>query len=701
MSDPLMFLALGALAVVLILQVLIFVRRAAPGSDARHSVEIRSAIEQMGQSFREQLQQQRVDLVELRGSTEAVGARVTDLLPAQGQLIGALSQHVTTVMSGTEARVGEMKLATEERLTRLTESIDGRLQSFGAASSTSSKELREELAASIATLSSSLGQNISQTSSMQKDQLEIFARSLNTLVERNDQFRATVEEKLALFRAEMVTSHEKLGSDAQANRDRQRDEMQASLKAFGDLMARELGESRTAQTALLQASEQRIAGLAESNEKRLDVLRSTVDGKLEKSRQEMQATHTRLGEEASQNRVKQRDEIRDSLKQFGDSMTLNLSEMREAQAKSIGGFGDRIAAMSDANEKRFEILRGAIDSRLNEIRESNEKKLEEMRATVDEKLQGTLEKRLGESFAQVSDRLEQVHKGLGEMQSLATGVGDLKRVLTNVKTRGGWGEVQLGALLEQLLAPEQFEKNVVTREGTREAVEFAIKLPARGDQDGITYLPIDAKFPVEDYQRLMDAHEKADVEGIETAGKALEISIRTCAKTISDKYLNPPVTTDFGIMFLPTEGLYAEVARRPALIEQMQRLRVVIAGPTNLAVILNSLQMGFRSLAIQKRSSEVWSLLGVVKSEFGKFGESLDAVKKKLQEAQNKIELTGQRSRAIERKLRDVQTLPEKEAGEMLMIRASDDDSEDVVPVVLDLDVFDDEELVGEQSGSL
>ncbi|MDO9263294.1 MAG: DNA recombination protein RmuC, partial [Desulfosalsimonadaceae bacterium] len=297
--------------------------------------------------------------------------------------------------------------------------------------------------------------------------------------------------------------------------------------------------------------------------------------------------------------------------------------------------------------------------------------------TVDEKLQGTLEKRLGESFKQVSERLELVHKGLGEMQTLATGVGDLKRVLTNVKTRGTWGEVQLGALLEQVLSPDQFETNVATKGGS-ERVEFAIRLPGQGtDRDEVVWLPIDAKFPIEDYQRLMEAQERADVEGVEAAGKQLESRVKACASDICRKYLNPPKTTDFGILFLPIEGLFAEVIRRTGLVDAIQRdCRVVIAGPTTLWSILSSLQMGFRTLAIQKRSSEVWNLLGAVKTEWTKYGDVLDAVQKKLHQASDTIEKAKSRSRAVGRKLKDVQELPIEEAIVMLPLNAVEDETE-------------------------
>ena len=308
--------------------------------------------------------------------------------------------------------------------------------------------------------------------------------------------------------------------------------------------------------------------------------------------------------------------------------------------------------------KSLEGVRSIVDLRLKQIQEDNAKQIDKMRATVDEKLQGTLEKRLGESFKLVSDRLEQVHQGLGAMQQLASDVGGLQKVLTNVKTRGGWGEVQLGALLEQVLTPDQFARNVKTREESGEHVEFAIKLP--GDENGApVWLPIDAKFPTEDYQRLIGAQEKGDVPAIDDAMKSLETQLRKCAKDICQKYINPPRTTDFALMFLPTEGLYAEAIRRVGLAEQVQRdCRVVFAGPTTLVALLNSLQMGFRTLAIQKRSSEVWNLLAGVKTEFGKFGEALSAVKDKLDQAARKMEDVDVRSRAISKKLRDVEELP-------------------------------------------
>jgi DNA recombination protein RmuC len=314
----------------------------------------------------------------------------------------------------------------------------------------------------------------------------------------------------------------------------------------------------------------------------------------------------------------------------------------------------------------LETIRTSVDQRLQSIQADNAKKLEEMRQTVDEKLQATVERRFSESFKLISDRLEQVHKGLGEMQTLAVGVGDLKKVLSNVKTRGTLGEIQLGAILGQILAPEQYQQNVAVRQGSQERVEFCVVMPGQGNGGGALMLPIDSKFPNEDYQRLLESYDAADGD-LEYAAKQFEISIRKNAKTIADKYINPPHTTDFAIMFVPTEGLYAEIVRRSELFNALHRdLKVLVVGPTNLAALLNSLQMGFRTLAIEKRSSEVWEILGAVKAQFGKFGDILDKTKKKLVEATNTIDDASQRSRVITRQLGKVQELPVEVAVPLL-----------------------------------
>ena len=364
--------------------------------------------------------------------------------------------------------------------------------------------------------------------------------------------------------------------------------------------------------------------------------------------------------------------LREEVGRNRDETSRTAKDNRDELARTLTSFADslsrQLTTLTQSSEQRLERMRDTVESRLKNLQDDNNQKLEKMRETVDEKLHSTLEKRLGESFRLVSERLEKVQEGLGEMKSLATDVGGLKRVLTNIKTRGTWGEIQLGNLLEQILTSGQYDRNVVTRPGSNDRVEFAIRLPGRdGERDAPVWLPIDAKFPQEDYQRLIDAQEQANPALVEEAARMLESRIKGEAKAIREKYLAPPHTTDFGIMYLPTEGLYAEVLRRPGLFDTLQRdFRVVITGPTTLLAVLNSLQMGFRTLAIEKRSSEVWILLGAVKAEFGKFGEILERTQKKLQEASNTIEHAATRSRVIERKLKDVQQLPAAEAAGML-----------------------------------
>lgn len=355
----------------------------------------------------------------------------------------------------------------------------------------------------------------------------------------------------------------------------------------------------------------------------------------------------------------QREELSGALQKLGETNLQSIAEIGAILKGQLETVSQQTGKLTESNEARLESLRAVVDLRLKQLQEDNARQIDKMRATVDEKLQGTLEKRLGESFQLVSERLEAVHRGLGTMQQLARDVGGLQRVLTNVKTRGGWGEVQLGSLLEQILTPEQFSRNVKTRDGGAEMVDFAIKLP--GDENGApVWLPIDAKFPIEDYNRLLAAQESADFAATEEAMKNLEAQLKKSAKDICAKYINPPRTTDFALMFLPTEGLYAEAIRRLGLVEHMQRdCKVVFAGPTTLAALLNSLQMGFRTLTIQKRSSEVWSLLAAVKTEFGKFGGMLESVKRKLEQASNDLDKVAVRSRVITRRLRDVEELPD------------------------------------------
>ncbi len=383
--------------------------------------------------------------------------------------------------------------------------------------------------------------------------------------------------------------------------------------------------------------------------------------------------------ELSQSLKDNREELAQGLNRLGEQLELRLSAMREGLEKGNKDNREELSRALDAFGKRFsdsvrefnELQKQKFDQmslRQQELVQTTEQKLEKMRETVDEKLHKTLEERLGQSFKLVSERLEAVQKGLGEMQNLATGVGDLKKVLSNVKTRGVLGEIQLGNLLEQVLAPEQYDTNVRTRKSSSESVEFAIKLPGRQEDDSPVYLPIDAKFPQEDYLRLQSAYDAGDLVAIDAAQRALSQSVKKFARDIRDKYLEPPHTTDFGIMFLPTEGLFAEIVRQPDLIAQLQReFKIIVTGPTTLAAILNSLQMGFRTLALQKRSSEVWEILGAVKTEFQRFGDVLGKAQKKISEANNEIDkLVGTRTRMMLSKLRGVTELPEEQAQRLL-----------------------------------
>jgi len=381
---------------------------------------------------------------------------------------------------------------------------------------------------------------------------------------------------------------------------------------------------------------------------------------------ELREELARSRREVSEDAFRDREERAHSSSLLSQVVTTQVTQSAALQAERLEAFARELSRFSLGLDERFEHLKIAVETRLTAIQADNAAKLEEMRRTVDEKLHATLEQRLGESFKLVSDRLEQVHRGLGEMQTLAAGVGDLKRVLSNVKTRGTWGEVQLSALLEQLLTADQFGCNVVTKPGSNERVDFAIRLPGKGD-GAVVWLPIDAKYPIEDYQRLLDAQERGDPAAVEEASRAIETRLKNEAKSIHEKYVSPPHTTDFALLYLPLEGLYAEALRRPGLGETLQReWRVSLTGPTTLAAMLNSLQMGFRTLAIEQRSAEVWAVLGAVKTEFGKFGEALAHTRKKLEEASNSISKAETRTRQLSRRLKEVEALPVADSEQLI-----------------------------------
>ena len=404
----------------------------------------------------------------------------------------------------------------------------------------------------------------------------------------------------------------------------------------------------------------------------LHALQESQDKGLERLERELREELARNRRDDAEEAFRDREERAQSATLLGQAVTSQVGQFGAAQSERLEAFARELNRFSLGLDERFERLKMTVEGRLTAIQADNAGKLEEMRRTVDEKLHATLEQRLGESFKLVSERLEQVHRGLGEMQSLAAGVGDLKRVLSNVKTRGTWGEVQLSALLEQLLTADQFAANVATVPGSNERVDFAIRLPGRGD-GAVVWLPIDAKFPIEDYQRLIDAQERGETALVEEASKAIENRLKAEARSIRDKYVAPPHTTDFALLYLPTEGLYAEALRRPGLADTLQReWRVSLAGPTTLAALLNSLQMGFRTLAIEQRSAEVWAVLGAVKSEFGKFGEALAHTKKKLDEASNSISKAETRTRQLSRRLREVEALPAGEAEQLIGVAEFD-----------------------------
>lgn len=371
-----------------------------------------------------------------------------------------------------------------------------------------------------------------------------------------------------------------------------------------------------------------------------------------------------------------RVEMGNNLNTFGNTLFKRMHEASIMQKNQLEIFSQQLVELTKQNATKLELIRNTVEQRLTELQKDNNQKLEKMRETVDEKLQSTLEKRLAQSFQSVSERLEQVHKGLGEMQHLAVGVGDLKKVLSNVKTRGTWGEVQLGNLLEQILTKEQYQANVATKKTSKDVVEYAIKLPGKDKNLNHIWLPIDAKFPIEDYQRLIEAEDANDRPAIDSANKAIEKRLKDEGKKIQAKYIDPPYTTDFAILFIPIEGLYAQLLKIPGLVESIQReYRVMITGPTTITAILNSLQMGFRTLAIEQQSSEIWQTLSEVKTEFGRFGEILERTQKKLQEASNQIDAGATRARAIERKLKNVDTF-EIGKGEIDLIETAESELE-------------------------
>jgi DNA recombination protein RmuC len=526
----------------------------------------------------------------------------------------------------TEAK--EKYGAIDEAIARGDRNIRDELTRSREESSIAAREMREEVTASFVTLTETLRKTMVDLGAAQKSVLDGFAAMLGQAKQES----AEAAQGL-------------------------RTEVTAVLTQLGETVAGTMTTLSQAQAKKLDEVTRQIAGLTDNNDKRQEALKTAIEAKL-----------TEIRTETSASTVQHRDEITRTLKSVSDTLGQSLTRMSETQHERLAQITASMTQLSEQQRQQQETLRTAVEVRLDQLREGNDQKLEQMRVTVDEKLQGTLEKRLGATFKMVSDQLEQVHKNVGEMRDLAAGVGDLKRVLTNVRSRGTWGEVVLGTLLEQVLTKEQFGINIEVVPGSNQRVEFAIKLPGGVEGDGPLWLPIDSKFPNEAYDRLSRAAEGGDVDGIERASNELEVLVRSAGKDIRDKYLRPPYSTDFGLLFLPTEGLYAEIVRRPNLVDVLQRdYRVMVAGPTTLHALLNSLRMGFRTLAIQKRSSEVWHVLAAVKAEFSKYAEVMDRVKKRLVQATDAIDDVAVRQRALDRKLRGVETLPESEAAVLLV----------------------------------
>jgi DNA recombination protein RmuC len=613
---------------------------------------------------------------------ELIIAAIVLLLVVVVMLALVLRRGTKTDLSPVVSRLGTMEGYQERTERSVKEEIARNRQE----SAEQGRRLRDEVQLSLRNSTDSLVHSVRGISTSQHQQLEDFANQLGAFTQACD--ASASQLRLGLINAlDGVKEEIAHGRRESAEQGRGlREEVQTSLKNSTDSLVQGVDRISAAQQQRLEDFANQLNAFARTDDasasqlrleltNALGAIKESQDKRLSENAAELQQHFESFGRRLSEfSHVNQegatqaRSELSAVLKDFKDSLQKQMNDMASLQKQQMDSFAGQIANLTEKSEKKSDELRGAVEGKLAQLQSDNATRLEEMRRTVDEKLQGTLDKRLGESFRQVSDRLEQVHKGLGEMQTLAGGVGDLKRVLTNVKTRGTWGEVHLGNLLEQILTADQYARNVKTKPAGGETVDFAIKLPGPDKLDGeVVWLPIDAKFPKEDYERIVDASERGDAAGVEQGAKDLELRVRSQARDIRDKYLAPPYTTDFGLLYLPTEGLYAEVIRRPGLLDSLQREhRVVIVGPTTLAALLNSLQMGFRSLAIQKQSSEVWRVLGAVKTEFGKFGEMLVKVKKKLDETGNTIDDAVHRSRQMERKLRKVEALPAAEAARLL-----------------------------------
>jgi DNA recombination protein RmuC len=552
------------------------------------------------------------------------------------------SANLSKLGVSLDIKLEQIRSALEATVSSFRDSTSKNLEDMKLGNTADSKNTREEINSLLVGFNNTTTTNIAQMGQLQKIQLDTFGTALESLKTSN------------------ADSFWKL-----------RNEVGAKLIESNDSVVKTLGEISNTQMGNLEKIEQKITALIESLENKSDAQRVSMDEKLKN----VEASIAKSSKDL-------REEVQGSVAAFNTSVHQTISVMADSQSKQFETSSTQLSELLQSNHLKLESLRTTVENKLKDIQADNTKQLDQMRQTVDEKLQSTLDKRLGDSFKQVSDRLEAVHKGLGEMQTLAAGVGDIKKVLSNVKIRGTMAEVQLGCMLEQVLSPNQYQANVSTKNNA-ERVDFAVKLPGRGGHlEEVVWLPIDAKFPQEDYLRLVDAWESADPIAVEAASKKLESNIKNCAKTIAEKYLNPPKTTDFAILFLPTEGLFAEVTRRPGLAESLQREQhVVVAGPTTLWSILNSFQMGFQTLAIEKRSSEVWKLLAAVKTEWTRYGGVLEQVEKKLQAASKSISDVAIRNRAVGKRLKTITELSDSESKQHLGLDLKDDLHDDEIDV--------------------
>jgi DNA recombination protein RmuC len=643
MTEPAFYIlgALGIVSIVLLLALLLRKPKFETPADLNARLGL---LEQASQGLvqavsRNEGGMQRIEQ-QLRGFTEATAG-------AMSASKKALDEQLERTVA--EARNGrsELNQAFQAFETRLGQQVGALSTSVGERVTELQRTTTESLEASRKVVDEKLGQTLEEARSGRSELTNAFGA-----------FEAKLEQRFGSFDTSLAARFEALQTALTG-------QLEVSSKALLDLLTQAQTDAANARTETSQALANFRTEMAEHL--------GTVAQETGKSRQTLSESAT-----AFETRIQERFEAltastRGTLDSLKADITNQLGVMATALKEQLEGNGNQIrnqfttlqeavaqqlGVMAQGTQTSAEQLRTALNERLAAIQQDNTTKLEEMRRTVDEKLHATLEQRLGESFKRVSDQLEQVHTGLGEMKTLAGSVGDLKRVMTNVRTRGTWGEVQLGAIMESLLTAEQFDRNVKTVPGSNDLVEFAVRMPGKGD-DAPVWLPVDSKYPVEHYQRLQDAHDSADKAVIQQAATAFESSIRAEAKKISSKYVSPPHTTDFAILFLPTEGLFAEVARIPGLVESLQNdHRIVVAGPTTLAAMLNSLRLGFRTLAIEKRSSEVWGILSSVKTEFGKFGDIVESTKRSIDAAAKKFDEVGKRTRAVHRKLRDVQELP-------------------------------------------